>query len=364
MAEIKKDILYHEIKDRIVSGKYEPGMRLPKEVDLAIELEVARGTLRPALQRLEEEELLRRVKGKGTFVSGQKQRLYLTVAEDIIALNRPPVHIARGIEARMREAGNSIYFCSTHDLRQLTIEDAIERFHGLNIQGIFLIESNFLGNEPEIALFQGLGLPVVLPQAQSWDREIMPTFAFCHPRWDVSFTAGLRYLAAQGHRRVAIISDHVDYPKGCLEIAFSEYKSLYDASGLEYRPEYITHVSENPSSQRKIDISTTVTALLKSSAPPTAFYCISDAHADAVYSTVKELNLRIPEDISVLGYYGLPGGVFMSPPLTTVDLGLESRGRLAASIMLRAGEWFEPGGRAPVVYPDYKILKRGSVAPR
>lgn len=81
MAEIKKDILYHEIKDRIVSGKYEPGMRLPKEVDLAIELEVARGTLRPALQRLEEEELLRRVKGKGTFVSGQKQRLYLTVAE-------------------------------------------------------------------------------------------------------------------------------------------------------------------------------------------------------------------------------------------------------------------------------------------
>ncbi len=363
MSGIKRDILYYEIKERILSRQYEPGMRLPKEILFAEELGVARGTLRPVLMELESEGLLRRLKGKGTFVSGQDRHVYLIVGEDITSVRSALIHIARGVENKIRESGHSACFCGTHDLRRLTMEEAEERFRGMNIRGVFLIESNFSGMEPEAALFRNLSLPVVLPWAQRWDHETLSTFAFCHPDWSAAFAAGLRFLAGQGHRRVAVISDRTEYPRGFLEIPFEDYRPLYQSIGLEYRDEYITHVSPTKIKMTPYNIEKVVTNLLQSAAPPTALACASDLHSDAVYAAVKNLNLKIPDDISVLGYCGFPGYVFMSPPLTTVDLELENIGRDAASLMLRSGEWFDPGRRPPVIYSNYKILKRGSVAP-
>ncbi|WP_226925307.1 GntR family transcriptional regulator [Georgenia thermotolerans] len=58
-----------EFRSRIASGAWPPRYRLPSEPDLAAELSVGRGTLRRALQTLLEEGLLRRVPGKGTFVT-------------------------------------------------------------------------------------------------------------------------------------------------------------------------------------------------------------------------------------------------------------------------------------------------------
>ena len=60
--------IYDLLKGRIESGFYPPGTQLPKEVDLAVELGVSRVTLRPALELLELERLVRREKGFGTFV--------------------------------------------------------------------------------------------------------------------------------------------------------------------------------------------------------------------------------------------------------------------------------------------------------
>ena len=58
--DTKKMQIYDLLKERIVSGFYPPGAQLPKEVDLAAELGVSRVTLRPALELLELERLVRR----------------------------------------------------------------------------------------------------------------------------------------------------------------------------------------------------------------------------------------------------------------------------------------------------------------
>ena len=66
--QMKKDYLYQELKNRIVSGTYAANTKLPKEFELAEQYGVARGTLRMALQQLENEQLIERVKGQGTYV--------------------------------------------------------------------------------------------------------------------------------------------------------------------------------------------------------------------------------------------------------------------------------------------------------
>ena len=60
------------IHDRIKSGDWEPGDRIPSERDLSSQFGVSRVTIRQALANLEDEGLLRRAQGQGTFVSTPK----------------------------------------------------------------------------------------------------------------------------------------------------------------------------------------------------------------------------------------------------------------------------------------------------
>jgi len=68
---LKRDQVYKEIKDNILSGKYAEGSRLPIEYELAQQYNVARGTIRAALKQLAEEHLLKSITGKGSFVCGK-----------------------------------------------------------------------------------------------------------------------------------------------------------------------------------------------------------------------------------------------------------------------------------------------------
>ncbi len=69
---MKRDQIFHELKQKITIGVLAPGMKLPTEFELAAQYSVARGTVRNSLEQLEKEGLLERVKSKGTFVRQKK----------------------------------------------------------------------------------------------------------------------------------------------------------------------------------------------------------------------------------------------------------------------------------------------------
>ncbi|MDA8291784.1 MAG: GntR family transcriptional regulator [Actinomycetota bacterium] len=81
------------LRERVLSGELPPGARLVAEPELAVELEVSRGTLRSAVQRLVDEGLLTRLHGRGTFVASGGEELSLarlvTVTEVFMELKRP-----------------------------------------------------------------------------------------------------------------------------------------------------------------------------------------------------------------------------------------------------------------------------------
>lgn len=68
-VEFKKDLLYRQQKDAILSGEYPPGSKFPREVEFAADLGVAFVTLRSALKKLEEDGLITRLRSRGTFVN-------------------------------------------------------------------------------------------------------------------------------------------------------------------------------------------------------------------------------------------------------------------------------------------------------
>jgi LacI family transcriptional regulator len=75
--------------------------------------------------------------------------------------------------------------------------------------------------------------------------------------------------------------------------------------------------------------------LLSLAAPPTAIMASSDETAFGVYDAAAARGVRIPDDLSVIGFDNTLESISVSPPLTTVDQSIETMGILAAQIVLK-----------------------------
>ena len=95
MQATKQERIYQLLKERIEREVYAPGSCLPKEVDLATELGIARKTLRPALEQLAMEGLIERIKGKGTFVRDKSapHTKILVILHDSRSITNPFLYI-------------------------------------------------------------------------------------------------------------------------------------------------------------------------------------------------------------------------------------------------------------------------------
>ena len=135
--------------------------------------------------------------------------------------------------------------------------------------------------------------------------------------------AATQYLVDLGHRRIA----HIAGAAG-LEIARQReaaYLSALDDAGLHYR---------NVISAQNIQWGyesgyNAMRELLDADARPTAVFAASDELAIGAYRAIAESGLRIPQDISVVGFDNIEASAYTTPPLTTVhqpfaDLGIEA----------------------------------------
>jgi DNA-binding LacI/PurR family transcriptional regulator len=99
--------------------------------------------------------------------------------------------------------------------------------------------------------------------------------------------------------------------------------------------------------------------LLRPDDRPTGVYCDDDLLAGGIYLAARDLGLRIPEDVSVVGFDDLPFAKVFSPPLTTIAIDAEELGATAFEVLtaVMAGE--EPEGRILPV----SLVVRESTAP-
>jgi LacI family transcriptional regulator len=76
-------------------------------------------------------------------------------------------------------------------------------------------------------------------------------------------------------------------------------------------------------------------ALLSLENPPTAIFASNDMSATGIYKVALEKGLRIPEDLSVVGFDNLPESTFLNPQLTTVDQFIMDMGSMAVEMVVK-----------------------------
>jgi LacI family transcriptional regulator len=136
------------------------------------------------------------------------------------------------------------------------------------------------------------------------------------------------HLISLGHRRIAIISGPPRLQ--CSRARLDGYRTALDAAGigpddtLVYQGDFY-HESGFAGGQKCLALDQ----------PPTAIFASSDQMAYGVYEAVRQQGLRVPADVSIVGFDDLPEARWSSPPLTTVRQPLSEMGVLAARTLLR-----------------------------
>ncbi|HRE26986.1 MAG TPA: LacI family DNA-binding transcriptional regulator [Anaerolineales bacterium] len=168
------------------------------------------------------------------------------------------------------------------------------------------------------------------------------------------------YLISLGHRRIAHISGRRELISSVQRL--QGYREALEAAGIPVDEELI-----------EIGDFSTATAipcvrnLLALTDRPTAIFASNDMTAIAVYEVAAEMGLRIPQDLSVVGFDNLRESAFLFPPLTTVDQSVEKMGAMAMEILVKLvkGEPLTPeADDAPyLVKVPTQLVVRGSCAP-
>ncbi len=360
----KKDQLYDHLRSDIRFGNYSPGHRFPPEVDLARQLGISRNTLRSALLKLEEENLVVRIKSKGTFVAPYHDK---PLSERrLLVLNRLESHRSYPhhyiLPSLLKEAMVRGYEVENYnfDIFKNYTAGQLRKFISENeFVGVVIVISSFNGDENIIGTMNSLDIPVVLSHGNFRDYQLTgwaTTYSDFRASWEVA----VRHLAEQGHRR--IVTTNLVYPnRNVRHWARQEYLELLESLRIASDENLIIDMEfygYDYLEKRLKEIFSLRDEM------PTAVLCYSDFMAPTVYNVLNELELRIPQDVAVMGYCGAPDSKFMSPPLSTVDLNYQEIGRKTIEIMDTAGQWFDPehtGRKAPpLVKNPFKLEVRGS----
>jgi DNA-binding LacI/PurR family transcriptional regulator len=154
--------------------------------------------------------------------------------------------------------------------------------------------------------------------------------------WQGGVTA-TEHLLALGHERVAVIAG--PRRRMCSNARVAGYRSALASAGLGHRPEYVRNGGFDETVARH-----RMRELLDLPEPPTAVFVCSDRMALGVYQAVAERGLRVPRDVSVVGFDDLPESRWTTPALTTVRQPLAEMAATALRLLVRMLDGERPEG--------------------
>ncbi|MBK3626220.1 LacI family DNA-binding transcriptional regulator [Streptomyces asoensis] len=171
--------------------------------------------------------------------------------------------------------------------------------------------------------------------------------------WQGGVTA-TEHLLALGHERIAVVSG--PRRRMCSSARVAGYRSALAAAGVAHRPEYVRNggFDESLAERRTRE-------LLDLPEPPTAVFVCSDRMALGVCLALAERGLRIPDDVSVVGFDDLPESRWTTPALTTVRQPLAEMAATGLRLLLRMMDGERPEGTRTEL--STRLVERSSTAP-
>ena len=230
--------------------------------------------------------------------------------------------VMKGAEQAAREMGYSLLFAtSRRDPGQELL--AARLLLGRQVDGMIVISSRAPGQYTD--LLSSDGMPLVLINHELNDPHAHSVRA--DNREGVRKT--MTHLWELGHSRIAYVAGPTGGRSSSeRQEAFCEAAAFL---GLPRFPEWLIEGQGLPE-----DGSRALSVLASLQERPTAVVCYNDLTAIGMLAAAHEIGVRVPKDISVVGYDNIPLSAFTVPPLTTVDQPKEALGRAAVENCVRA----------------------------
>ncbi|WP_320773411.1 LacI family DNA-binding transcriptional regulator [Streptomyces sp. CRN 30] len=171
--------------------------------------------------------------------------------------------------------------------------------------------------------------------------------------WQGGVTAA-EHLLGLGHERIACVAGY--RRRMCSGARVAGYRSALAAAGIRHRPEYVRHGNfDEATAYRRTG------ELLDLPEPPTAVFVCSDTMALGVYRALAERGLRVPADVSVVGFDDLPEARWATPALTTVRQPLAEMAAASLRLLVRMMAGERPEGTRTEL--STRLVERASTAP-
>jgi LacI family xylobiose transport system transcriptional regulator len=258
------------------------------------------------------------------------------------------MEIIRGVEDVAAQNGMSVVLTESGS-RHAPAPDWIEGVLRRRPVGVVLVFSD-LPTEYRESL-RSRAIPFVIIDPAGDPSPDVPSVGSAN--WSGGLMA-TRHLIELGHTRIAAITGPEDMM--CSHARIDGFRSAMNSAGLPIVPEWIRfgdfHTSGGQLHGRE---------LLEGSERPTAIFAGSDLQALGVLEAVRGLGLRVPDDLSLVGYDDIPLAKWVSPRLTTIRQPLKRMAEEASRLVIRMSK--APLESVPRMDLATSLVVRESTAP-
>jgi LacI family transcriptional regulator len=258
--------------------------------------------------------------------------------------------IARGVEDAAALHGYAVMFANTDESESEEIE-YLRMLAQRQIDGVLLVPA---GNSAEpFRLLHRQRIPVVVIDRRVAARKVDEV------RCDSEQGAYelVRHLIALGHTRIAVITGRRNISTSTDRVVGYE-RALRDA-GLPVSPDLVTYDSFSLEGGYR-----QVRRILQNDPMPTAIFATNNFLAFGALRALRETNLRIPDDVSLVTFDDLPAEWHDDPFITVLAQPAYELGRQATELLLCRLDGEKRPKRQVVVLPGELIVRRSSGPPR
>ncbi|ARU64744.1 transcriptional repressor PurR [Histophilus somni] len=252
--------------------------------------------------------------------------------------------IIHSVEELCYRQGYSLFLCNTQNNPE-KIKNHLDMLAKKRVDGLLVMCAEYTQNSLNLlAAFEDLPMVVMDWGPFNENTDLIQ---------DNSFSGGYiatKYLIDNGHKDIAIISGELK--KTTAVMRYQGFEKAMQEANLAINPDWIMEGFFEPEDGYEC-----MNKILVQDKLPTAVFCCNDVMALGAISAIGEKGLKVPDDISVIGYDNIHASRFFSPPLTTIH---QSKSRLGVqAINLLFKRISEKGKEHEIIeiYPELVIRK-------
>jgi LacI family xylobiose transport system transcriptional regulator len=239
------------------------------------------------------------------------------------------VEVMRGVTRVAREEGLMVSLTESLT-RTVPVQGWVDAVLARRPTGVILVVFDLSARQHAQLTSRGIPFAVLDPAGEP--AESVPAIGSAN--WNGGMAVA-RHLLDLGHRRIGVIGGPPDLV--CSRARLDGYRAAMDMAGIPIELELVRAGDFHVESGHDNGL-----ALLRLPSPPTAVFAGSDLQALGVYEAARELGVRIPEELSVVGYDDLPVARWVGPPLTTIHQPLAEMAEMAARMVITMSRGAEP----------------------